>query len=256
MSRKVLSVLLVSILFLFSSCGMPSYHDYSSSISISRAPTIVNGKSYDAGFSVRVSSSDPSVTSLSSETPSILIMYCIASGRGSFSSQFNSYIRNSNNYYNGTAASFNKSGQLNNVETTVDSHEVHLYHFTGEANRPLHVPAGYTYPSLKLDTTYYFMFEKVDNQDNTICLHLTVLESGSSDLTERDSFNVYRYDGSSFSRTAESGSGPDYEFYTDGGDSQFYELQLVAAVNLVPSASSSSNNIYWSALSFDSIEIN
>ena len=148
MSRKVLSVLLVSILFLFSSCGMPSYHDYSSSISISRAPTIVNGKSYE-----RVSSSDPSVTSLSSETPSILIMYCIASGRGSFSSQFNSYIRNSNNYYNGTAASFN-NGQLNNVETTVDSHEVHLYHFTGEANRPLHVPAGYTYPSLELDTTY------------------------------------------------------------------------------------------------------
>ena len=182
MSRKVLSVLLVSILFLFSSCGMPSYHDYSSSISISRAPTIVNGKSYDAGFSVRVSSSDPSVSSLSSETPSILIMYCIASGRGSFSSQFNSYIRNSNNYYNGTAASFNNSGQLNNVETTVDSHEVHLYHFTGEASRPLHDPAGYTYPSLKLDTTYYFMFEKVDNQDNTICLHLTVLESGSSDL--------------------------------------------------------------------------
>ena len=238
MSRKVLSVLLVSILFLFSSCGMPSYHDYSSSISISRAPTIVNGKSYDAGFSVRVSSSDPSVSSLSSETPSILIMYCIASGRGSFS------------------ASFNNSGQLNNIETTVDSHEVHLYHFTGEASRPLHVPAGYTYPSLKLDTTYYFMFEKVDNLDNTICLHLTVLESGSSGLTERDSFNVYRYDGSSFSRTAEGGSGPDYEFYTDGGDSQFYELQLAAAVNLVPSASSSSNNIYWSALSFDLIEIN
>ena len=100
------------------------------------------------------------------------------------------------------------------------------------------------------------MFEKVDNQDNTICLRLTVLESGSTSLTECDSFNVYRYDGSSFSRTAEGGSGPDYEFYTDGGDSQFYELQLAAAVNLVPSASSSSNNIYWSALSFYSIEIN
>ena len=265
MRKKALSMLLVSILFLYllTSCGQPSYHDYSNEISVSRFTSrSIGGESYDAGFRVHV---DSNLIGLGGSTPSILLMYCISPSNDSLSNYFNQYIRGTNNYYNGATATFNSNGELDNVVGNYEGEELHLYAFKGENQLPLSSSPSYTV-SIPLDigerAQYYFIMVRRSGEESDNRFHL-ILDCyagdsySGSDARKVRSKDLYRYPGGSnsqfFRNTSDAQGQVDYSFYS-GSDEANHQIQIALAVNLIP-VNTGYNNIYWSNLVFDYIRI-
>ena len=201
-------MLLVSILFLYllTSCGQPSYHDYSNEISVSKSNSYhIGGEFYDAGFRVHV---DSNLIGLGGSTPSILLMYCISPSTDSLSNYFNQYIRGTNNYYNGATATFNSNGELDNVVGNYEGEELHLYAFKGANQLPLSSSPSYTV-SIPLDigerAQYYFIMVRRSGEDSANRFHL-ILDCyagdsySGSDARKVCSKNLYRYPGGSNSQ--------------------------------------------------------
>lgn len=261
MKKLIIAFLLAFILF-FVSCGMPSYHDFTDAIHVSTTST--SNTEYDAGFRVTFSDSIFDYY-FDTASPSVLLMYSIADGSGTLSNSFNSAIRNSGNYYNGMPATFNnESGQLENVESTLDSKKIYLYKFTSADNGVLaddvSSPPDYTFSQLNTAHDYYFMIKRVtveSSDNNQFRLELDVYQDSISDSNIVDSIPLYRNNTSilsPFFNNIGDASGNDYSFYSDLTVSS-YQIHLYLAVNVVPAASSSFSNIYWSSLVRDSIAI-
>lgn len=261
MKKLITAFLLVFILF-FVSCGMPSYHDFTDAIHVSTVST--SNTEYDAGFRVTFSDSIFDYY-FDTASPSVLLMYSIASSSGSLSSSFNSAIRNSGNFYNGMPATFNDNGQLDNVESTLESKQIYLYKFTSASSDGVltdnvsHAP-DYTFSQLKTDYDYYFMIKKepIQTSDNTSQFRLVmdVFQDNISG-TSLTSIPLYRNNTSTLSPflyDITEATGNDYSFYSDLPVSS-YQIQLYLAVNVVPATSSSFSNTYWSSLVRDSITI-
>ena len=256
--RKVIILFLISILFL-SSCGIPNYRDYSDYISVSKVSR-VNGYDieYDAGFRVELNHSG--LSNMQEGSPSVLLMYSIAPGTGSLTTSFNRYIRNYNNYYNGSPATFSASGRLNNVESTLEGNPIYLYAFRGDNGQPLSTPLEYTFGSLNQYRYYYFMI-RASERDGSNNFHLIMDVYGATSLFSSEptriasDINLYRYSGSNtqFTATTEGhSSNDDYSYYyvREEDDSSDYRINIFLAVNVV---STEYNNIYWYQLVFDSI---
>ena len=254
--RKVIILFLISILFL-SSCGIPNYRDYSD---YSRVPSVSGSDiEYDAGFRVELNSSG--LSNMQEGSPSVLLMYSIAPGTGSLTTSFNRYIRNYNNYYNGSPATFSASGRLNNVESTLEGNPIYLYAFRGDNGQPLSTPLEYTFGSLKQYRYYYFMI-RASERDGSNNFHLIMDVYGATSLSSSDSItriasdiNLYRYSGSNTQFTAITeghSSNDDYSYYyvREEDDSSEYVINIALAVNVV---STEYNNIYWYQLAFDKI---
>lgn len=265
MRKKALSMLLVSILFLYllTSCGQPSYHDYSNEISVSRfTPSQIGGESYAVGFRVHV---DSNLIGLGGSTPSILLMYCISPSNDSLGSYFSQYIRGTNNYYNGATATFNSNGELDNVVGSYEGKELHLYAFKGANQLPLSSSPSYTV-SIPLDigerAQYYFIMVRRSGEESDNRFHL-ILDCyagdsySGSDARKVRSKDLYRYPGGSnsqfFRNTGDAQGQVDYSFYS-GSDEANHQIQIALAVNLIP-VNTGYNNIYWSNLVFDNIRI-
>lgn len=254
--RKGIILFLVSILFL-SSCGVPNYRDYSDYISVSRVSSVSGSDiEYDAGFRVELNHSG--LSNMQEGSPSVLLMYLIApGGKDSLATSFNRYIRNYNNYYNGSPANFT-NGRLNNVESTYEGNAIYLYAFRGDNGQPLSTPLEYTFGSLNQYRYYYFMIRSSE-RDGSNNFHLIMDVYGatslsSSELIDSD-INLYRYSGSNtqFTATTEGhSSNDDYSYYyvREEDDSSEYVINIALAVNVV---STEYNNIYWYQLAFDKI---
>lgn len=264
--RKVIILFLISILFL-SSCGIPNYRDYSDFISVSKVSR-VNGYDieYDAGFRVELNHSG--LSNMQEGSPSVLLMYSIAPGTGSLTTSFNRYIRNYNNYYNGSPATFSSSGRLNNVESTLEGNPIYLYAFRGDNGQPLSTPLEYTFGRLNQYRYYYFMIRTAE-RDGSNNFHFIMDVYGSDSLSQTPerltvdgqpdsdpiSINLYRYSGSNTQFTATTdghSSNDDYSYYyvKEEDDSSEYVINIALAVNVV---STEYNNIYWYQLAFDKI---
>ena len=91
--RRLCIILIVSILFL-SSCGIPSYHEFSDAVSVSSVSYVPGvATNYDAGFRVTIRwDSDENLSFLDSVSPSVLLMYSIAPGSDSLSSYGSTYL--------------------------------------------------------------------------------------------------------------------------------------------------------------------
>ena len=161
--RKGIILFLVSILFL-PSCGVPNYRDFKEYISIYDYNSSIEGKSYVRGFRVDISIPESDLVHMESGSPAALVMYSITPSGGSslLESRFDRYIRNYNNHYNGSPATFDSStGRLNNVEASYGEKDIYLYSFTSDESHPsLSQSPNYTYPDLTLYRSYFFMFRK------------------------------------------------------------------------------------------------
>lgn len=256
--RKGIILFLVSILFL-SSCGVPNYRDYSDYISVSRVSSVSGSDiEYDAGF--RVELDHPQLSNMQEGSPSVLLMYSIAPGTGSLTTSFNRYIRNYNNYYNGSPATFSASGRLNNVESTAEGNPIYLYAFRGDNGQPLSTPLEYTFGDLTQYRYYYFMI-RASERDGSNNFHFIMDVYGTNSLSSEpitriaSDINLYRYSGSNTQFTATidgHSSNDDYSYYyvREEDDSSEYVINIALAVNVV---STEYNNIYWYQLVFDSI---
>lgn len=269
--RKVIILFLISILFL-SSCGIPNYRDYSDYISVSSVSSVSGSDiKYDAGFRVEIDKSVIASNNPHTGSPAVLLMYSIApGGKGSLSSSFNRYIRNHNNYYNGSPATFSASGRLNNVESTLEGNPIYLYAFCGENGQPLTTPLEYTFGSLNQYRYYYFMI-RASERDGSNNFHLIMDVYGSDSLSENPvhltedgnpdedndtptSIDLYRYSNTQFTATTDGhSSNDDYSYYyvREDGDSSEYIINLALAVNVF---TQSYNNVYWSQLVFDDVD--
>lgn len=254
--RKGIILFLVSILFL-PSCGVPNYRDYSDYISVSRVSSVSGSDiEYDAGFRVELDHSE--LSNMQEGSPSVLLMYSIAPGTGSLTTSFNRYIRNYNNYYNGSPANFT-NGRLDNVESTYEGNAIYLYEFSGDNGQPLSTPLEYTFGSLNQYRYYYFMIRSSE-RDGSNNFHLIMDVYGatslsSSELIDSD-INLYRYSGSNtqFTATTEGhSSNDDYSYYyvREEDDSSEYVINIGLAVNVV---STEYNNIYWYQIVFDDVD--
>ena len=234
--RKGIILFLVSILFL-SSCGVPNYRDYSDYISVSRVSSVSGSDiEYDAGFRVELNHSG--LSNMQEGSPSVLLMYSIApGGTGSLTTSFNRYIRNYNNYYNGSPANFT-NGRLNNVESTYEGNAIYLYEFSGDNGQPLSTPLEYTFGSLNQYRYYYFMIRSSE-RDGSNNFHLIMDVYGatslsSSELIDSD-INLYRYSGSNtqFTATTEGhSSNDDYSYYyvREEDDSSEYVINIALTI--------------------------
>lgn len=261
--KKLITAFLLFFILFFVSCGMPSYHDFTDAIHVSTVST--SNTEYDAGFRVTFSDSIFDYY-FDTASPSVLLMYSIASSSGTLSSSFNSAIRNSGNFYNGMPATFNDNGQLENVESTLESKQIYLYKFTsassdGALTDNVSYAPGYTFSQLNTAHDYYFMIRKVtvesSDDTNQFRLELDVYQDSISDSNLVGSIPLYRNNTSTLSpffNNITEATGIDYSFYTDLTVSS-YQIQLYLAVNVIPATSSSFSNIYWSSLVRDSITI-
>ena len=259
--RKGIILFLVSILFL-SSCGVPNYRDYSDYISVSRVSSVSGSDiEYDAGFRVELNHSG--LSNMQEGSPSVLLMYSIAPGTGSLTTSFNRYIRNYNNYYNGSPATFSASGRLNNVESTTEGNPIYLYAFRGDNGQPLSTPLEYTFGSLNQYRYYYFMI-RASERDGSNNFHFIMDVYGTNSLSSSElittriasDINLYRYSGSNTQFTATTdghSSNDDYSYYyvREEDDSSEYVINIGLAVNVV---STEYNNIYWYQLVFDYVD--
>lgn len=271
--RKYLSLaLLSSILFLFASCGIPTYHNFSDEIrvsSYSSSLTDADGEvhRYDFGFSV-------SFTELAdggalddmdaASSPSILVMYSLnpSSNASSLASRFNSIIRNSSSYYNGLSADFT-NGQLDDVSYTADGAEINLYGFSDASGSSLFDTPLYTIDA-PLDwrnyPTWYFMFDCVTDDDG---FHVIMevwrrAANSSPELVDSMTKELYRPFSSQLSfpsAPSTNGSENDFSYYSySGHENDIYTLNIYLTCN-VRSGGGGFNNIYWSALADDSIDV-
>lgn len=260
MKKLITAFLLVFILF-FVSCGMPSYHDFTDAIHVSTVST--SNTEYDAGFRVTFSDSIFDYY-FDTASPSVLLMYSIASSSGSLSSSFNSAIRNSGNFYNGMPATFNDNGQLDNVESTLESKQIYLYKFTSASSDDVLTDnvskaPDYTFSQLNRANDYYFMIKREpiqtsDNNEFRLVMDVFQDNIAGEPVT---SIPLYRNNTSTLSPffyDITEATGNDYSFYSDLTVSS-YQIQLYLAVNVLPAASSSFSNTYWSSLVRDSITI-
>ena len=266
--RKGIILFLVSILFL-SSCGVPNYRDYSDYISVSRVSSVSGSDiEYDAGFRVELNRSG--LSNMQEGSPSVLLMYSIAPGTGSLTTSFNRYIRNYNNYYNGSPATFSASGRLNNVESTAEGNPIYLYAFRGDNGQPLSTPLEYTFGSLNQYRYYYFMI-RASERDGSNNFHFIMDVYGANSLSENPvhltedgnpdedndtptSIDLYRYSNTQFTATTDGhSSNDDYSYYyvREEDDSSEYVINIALAVNVV---STEYNNIYWYQLVFDDVD--
>ena len=272
--RKYLSLaFLTSILFLFASCGMPTYHDYQDEIAISSVSS-VGGVSYKAGF--RLTLSDSTILdTLDSKTPSILLMYSLypQGVSPSFSSQFLSYYKGgSSTHHNGSPAVFD-DGRLSNVEYTYEGTTLHLYGMTGEDGSSLYDAPQYTYGPINwwiedsnnekvLAYPYWYFMIDVSNSNTTDSSFNFVLDvwkadsSGNAQLVA-DDIQLYSYAGQPFYAQYFSSISNrlDYEYYREQSQNEDIYVNLFCACCVLPGDSSDYSNIYWSSLTSDSFSI-
>lgn len=274
--RKYLSLaLLSSILFLFASCGIPTYHNFSDEIRVSRYnPSLTDADGvvhrYDLGFSV-------SFTELadggalgdmdSASSPSILVMYSLnpSTYADNLASRFNTVIRNSSSYYNGLNARFT-NGQLESVSYSNDGATMNLFGFRDASGSSLFDTPLFTidepldwknYPS------WYFMFDCVTDNDGFHVRMEVWRRAANSSLQLVDSMTKELYrplsttSPQSFpSAPITNGSEPDFSYYNadSGHEDDTYTLNIYLTCN-IRSGGSGFNNIYWSALADDSIDV-
>ena len=245
--KKLIIAFLLAFILFFVSCGMPNSHDYSSDVVVTR---IVGYPNYLNGFRVHFYNSQIDII------PSVLLMYTIADDDYSLISNFNSYIRNSSNYYNGIPATFLDNGRLENVESTAGNKTIYFYEFTGKDinNNRVNVSTSPDYTVSQLNTAhdYYFMIKKGTSDDNSgFHFILDIFQDSIDNQDPLYSINLFRYDENSFLsdiKPDEISSENDYSFYNDDsiyneGDS--YNIQLFLALCIVPSSDSSYSNIFW-----------
>ena len=225
---------------------MPTYHNFSDEIrvsSYSSSLTDADGEvhRYDFGFSV-------SFTELAdggalddmdaASSPSILVMYSLnpSSNASSLASRFNSIIRNSSSYYNGLSADFT-NGQLDDVSYTADGAEINLYGFS-----------------------WYFMFDCVTDDDG---FHVIMevwrrAANSSPELVDSMTKELYRPFSSPLSfpsAPSTNGSETDFSYYSySGHENDIYTLNIYLTCN-IRSGGGGFNNIYWSSLAYDSINV-
>lgn len=261
--RKVIILFLISILFL-SSCGIPNYRDYSDYINISKSyNSSIDGKNYNRGFRVDISIPESDLVYMEPGSPSALVMYSIApEGTGTLINRFDRYIRNHNNHYNGSPATFDSAtGRLNNVEATHDERNIYLYLFTSDESHPsLSQSPNYSYPDLKQYRTYFFMFRKESvsaESESPFYLIMDVYaldDSGS--YVSLDSIPMYRFNNEPFFASVDnidsSNLVDDYSYYRDldETDNNSYEINIFVSVAV---QSENYNNISWSDLEYQSI---
>lgn len=265
--------LLSSVLFLFSSCGMPTYHNFSyfsNTIQVSSSLSSVPGidTDYLAVYRVIINDVDPYLYQINESSPAVLLMYSLApSAASGLTSDFNTIYRGgSSRYYNGTPVSFESDGSLENVSSTYESKEIKLYRFSGSEGNNLSSSPAYTWNNgsgLELDTYYYFAFRTVDSvSDNqTFDLVMDVYSrsssaSGSDETVAEESIILKRAGtgssgGVSFLRT--SSGIADYSFYDQNETS--YTINLYLTVNIMPGNDAEFNNIYWYDLRKTSFDI-
>lgn len=272
--RKYLSLaLLSSILFLFASCGIPTYHNFSDEIrvsSYSSSLTDVDGvvHRYDSGFSVSFTElADGGALSDmdSASSPSILVMYSLnpSSYADNLASRFNTVIRNSSSYYNGLNPSFS-NGQLETVSYTADGAAINLYGFRDASASSLFNTPLFTIDEpldWKNYPTWYFMFDCVTDDDG---FHVIMevwrrAANSSPELVDSMTKELYRPLSSSPlsfpSAPSTNGNEADFGYYSySGHENDTYTLNLYLTCN-VRSGGSGFNNIYWSALADDSIAV-
>lgn len=257
-------------IFLLSGCGMPTYHDFDSSVSIRRRISSVPGidQRYDAGFRVNINwGGDSYLDDLDSQSPSVLLMYSITGDRGSLQSTFNRAIGGSNNYNNGRTATFNDNGQLEDVTVTVDGAEISLYSFTDETGSHSNPPT-YTFgPFKRTDVSgntipyYYFMFRREDSSDgNGFYFILDIYTGDGSTSNLLESHELYRsYGGQAgqlfFNSLPDMAActNTDYNYYstTENHAEAVYQVNFFLSVNLLPGSNSTQSNNFWSDLSYD-----
>lgn len=274
--RKYLSLaLLSSILFLFASCGMPTYHDYQDEIAISSVSS-VGGITYKAGF--RLTLSDPTILDkLDSNTPSILLMYSLYPQGVStgFSSQFLSYYKGgSSTHHNGSPAVFDE-GRLNNVEYSYEGTTLHLYGMTGNDGSSLYDAPLYSYGPIiwwkgdsGIDSEnevaypyWYFMIDvsNSNSADSSFNFVLDVWKADSSGNAQlvADDIQLYSYSGQPYYAQYSSSvsSRLDYEYYREKSPNEDIYVNLFCACCVLPGDGSEYSNIYWSSLTSDSFSI-
>ena len=244
--KKLITAFLLFFILFFVSCGMPNSHDYSSDVVVTR---VGRDQNYLSGFRVHFYNNQIDIN------PSVLLMYTIADDDYSLISNFNSYIRNSSNYYNGIPATFLDNGRLENVESTAGNKTIYFYEFTGKDinNNRVNVSSSpdYTFSQLNTAHDYYFMIKKGTSDDNSgFHFILDIFQDSIDNQDPLYSINLFRYDENSFLsdlKLNEISSENDYSFYIDSiyneGDS--YNIQLFLALCIVPSSDSSYSNIFW-----------
>ena len=245
--KKLIIAFLLAFILFFVSCGMPNSHDYSSDVVVTR---VGSDQKYLNGFRVHFYNSQIRINT------SVLLMYTIADDDYSLISNFNSHIRNSSNYYNGTPATFLDNGRLDNVESTAGNNKtIYFYEFSGkdDNNQNINVSDSpdYTFSDMTTSHDYYFMIKKVVSEDNSgFYFVLDIFQDSKDSQTPLYSINLFRYDGKSFLLDLsenEISSENDYSFYNDStynnGDN--YDIQLFLTLCIVPSSDSSYSNIFW-----------
>ena len=253
-------------IFLLSGCGMPTYHDFDSLISItyvSSAPGI-DDVDYITGFRVNINwDGDSYLDNLDASSPSVLLMYTIAPERGSLSSNFNRVIGGSNNYNNGMTANFNDNGQLEGVSATTSGQEIMLYAFENEL-RSLSTTPTYTYgPLLRTDGDgtsipyYYFMIRRENSADGLgFYFILDIYTGDGTSSTLVDSIAMFRSYGNMNNLVFPNSipavgdcNGNDFNFYASAENNDDpYQVSFSIAVNMIPGAGGTHNNIFWSDL--------
>lgn len=252
---------------------MPTYHNFSDEIRVSSDNSSVTDADgvvhrYDLGFSV-------SFTELAdggalddmdaASSPSILVMYSLnpSSYASSLASRFNSIIRNSSSYYNGLSADFT-NGQLDDVSYTADGAEINLYGFSDASGSSLFETPLFTI-DVPLDwknyPIWYFMFDCVTDDDG---FHVIMevwrrAANSSPELVDSMTKKLYRPLSSSPlsfpSAPSTNGNEADFSYYAhSGNENETYTFNLYLTCN-VRSGGSGFNNIYWSALADDSIDV-
>ena len=262
--------LLSSVLFLFSSCGMPTYHNFnyfSNTIHVSSSLSSVPGidTDYLAVYRVIINDVDPYLSQINESSPAVLLMYSLVpSAASGLTSDFNSIYRGgSSRYYNGTPVSFESDGSLENVSSTYESKEIKLYRFSDSGGyNTLSSSPNYTWNNngsgLFLDKYYYFAFRtdsSSDNQSFSIVMDVYKRSSASSSVDDSeldpiDSVTLRRANGDSFPR--QSLDTGDFSYYTLD---ETYTINLYLTVNLMPGNNAEFNNIYWYELRKTSFDI-
>ena len=253
--------LLSSVLFLFSSCGMPTYHNFSyfsNTIQVSSSLSSVPGidTDYLAVYRVIINDVDPYLSQIDDSSPAVLLMYSIApSGSSSIGTQFNSVYRGSSRYNNGMQVVFDNDGSLENISytDTDENKEIKVYRFSDENGNPLSISPYYTYSNLDLNTYYYFAIRKEyyssDSSEFVFVMDVYRRSNTSSNVSDEERNPIAevvlrRANGSLF-YSQSSGSG-DYSFYEAG--TVRYTINLYLTVNLTPGSNAEFSNLYWSRL--------
>lgn len=255
-------------IFLLSGCGMPTYHDFDSLISVTSVSSVpgIDDVDYVTGFRVNINwDGDSYLNNLDDSSPAVLLMYTISPERGSLSSNFNRIIGGSNNYNNGMTASFNDNGQLEGVSATTSGQEIMLYAFDNEL-RSLSTTPTYTYgPLLRTDgegngiTYYYFMIQRESSADGAgFYFVLDIYTGDGSSSTLVDSIDMYRSYGNTNNLVFPNSvpavnecTDTDFNFYASADNNDdTYQISFSIAVNMIPGAGGTHNNIFWSDLSY------